>query len=288
MSGRGDLDDLEIRAATEAEFATAIDWAAAEGWNPGLDDLPAFFAADPGGFLMGFRQGEPVTSISVVRYGDAYGFLGFYICHPEHRGTGAGLATWEAGMAHLAGRTVGLDGVLAQQENYRTSGFEFAERNLRFSGVPSLPAKPGIEVRGIGDGEWPAALAYDRAHVAADRTGFAKIWFGGTATRFARIAIADGEIAGLGVIRACRTGTKIGPLFANGRDVAEALIVALAETQPEGTEIILDVPEPNGYGVTLAQALGLQPAFETARMYRGPAPTLPLDRIFGVTTFELG
>ena len=288
MSGRGDLDDLEIRAATEAEFATAIDWAAAEGWNPGLDDLPAFFAADPGGFLMGFRKGEAVTSISVVRYGDGYGFLGFYICHPEHRGLGAGLATWKAGMAHLGDRTIGLDGVLAQQENYRTSGFEFSERNLRFSGVPSLPAVPsGVEVRAI-NGEMQAALAYDRSHVAADRTGFAEIWLGGTATRFARIAVAEGEIAGLGVIRACREGAKIGPLFANGRDVAEALVVALAGDLPEGTDIVLDVPEPNRQGVALAQELGLEPAFETARMYRGPAPDLPLARIFGVTTFELG
>jgi hypothetical protein len=28
--------------------------------------------------------------------------------------------------------------------------------------------------------------------------------------------------------------------------------------------------------------------FETARMYTGEAPRLPLDGIFGVTTFELG
>jgi hypothetical protein len=28
--------------------------------------------------------------------------------------------------------------------------------------------------------------------------------------------------------------------------------------------------------------------FETARMYRGPEPTLPLDRIYGITTYALG
>jgi len=28
--------------------------------------------------------------------------------------------------------------------------------------------------------------------------------------------------------------------------------------------------------------------FETARMYRGAAPDLPVDRWFGVTSFELG
>ena len=30
------------------------------------------------------------------------------------------------------------------------------------------------------------------------------------------------------------------------------------------------------------------PVFETARMYRGGQPQLPLDRVFGVTSFELG
>jgi hypothetical protein len=38
----------------------------------------------------------------------------------------------------------------------------------------------------------------------------------------------------------------------------------------------------------LSRALRLTQRFETARMYKGPAPSLPLERIFGVTTFELG
>jgi phosphoglycolate phosphatase-like HAD superfamily hydrolase len=48
------------------------------------------------------------------------------------------------------------------------------------------------------------------------------------------------------------------------------------------------VPEPNAAAVALAERHGLQPVFETARMYRGPAPSEPLTRIYGVTTFELG
>jgi hypothetical protein len=34
--------DLIIRPATLAEYQTAVGWAAAEVWNPGLDDLAAF------------------------------------------------------------------------------------------------------------------------------------------------------------------------------------------------------------------------------------------------------
>ena len=32
----------------------------------------------------------------------------------------------------------------------------------------------------------------------------------------------------------------------------------------------------------------MTPVFETARMVAGPAPEEPIERIFGVTTFELG
>ena len=49
-----------------------------------------------------------------------------------------------------------------------------------------------------------------------------------------------------------------------------------------------DVPVPNADGSALARDLGFEPVFETARMYRGPDPCLRLDRVFGVTTFELG
>jgi hypothetical protein len=35
-------------------------------------------------------------------------------------------------------------------------------------------------------------------------------------------------------------------------------------------------------------AYAMSPVFETARMYKGAAPKLPLERIFGITSFELG
>jgi Acetyltransferase (GNAT) family len=88
------------------------DWAAEEGWNPGNTDMQAFFAADPGAFLIGRLDGEPVASISVVKYGAGFGFLGFYIVRPLLRGKGYGLQIWRAGMARLEGRNVGLDGVV--------------------------------------------------------------------------------------------------------------------------------------------------------------------------------
>ena len=41
-------------------------------------------------------------------------------------------------------------------------------------------------------------------------------------------------------------------------------------------------------GLALAQAKGLGPVFETARMYRGPAPAGRREARFGEATLELG
>src|SRR5687767_13477747 len=108
----------KIRPLTLPEVETLVDWAAGEGWNPGRNDAAAFHAADPDGFLGGFVGGEMVSGISAVAYGADFGFIGLYICRPDMRGKGYGRAVWDAGMARLEGRTVGLDGVPAQQANY--------------------------------------------------------------------------------------------------------------------------------------------------------------------------
>jgi hypothetical protein len=54
------------------EVDLAIDWAAAEGWNPGWHDADCFHAADPNGFLLGLLGNEPIATISAVRYGASF------------------------------------------------------------------------------------------------------------------------------------------------------------------------------------------------------------------------
>ena len=97
----------------------------------------------------------------------------------------------------------------------------------------------------------------------------------------------NGELAGWGVVRPCRTGYKIGPLVADDRAAAEAVLSALL-AEVGDAEVFLDVPAINGDAVALAQDLGLAPVFETARMYTGAIAPLRLERVFGVASFELG
>ena len=121
------------------------------------------------------------------------------------------------------------------------------------------------------------------------RAGNRLIPASGTGRKGRRSAVVrkSGKIRGYGTIRRCYEGYKIGPLFANDADSAAAL---LAELIPEakGAAVFIDIPTANHEAVALAEGLGLQPVFETTRMYRGPAPATPLKHVFGVTTLELG
>ncbi len=284
------MNALAIRPMRRADLDIAIDWAVAEGWNPGLYDADAFLAADPQGFLMGWLGDEPVACISVVAYGKAYGFLGFYICRPELRGKGHGWALWQAGIARLGDRTIGLDGVVAQQANYAKSGFVTVHRNIRMAGTASTHEIADAHIVELHPsrptGLAGSIVAYDRALQAGPREAFLRAWLMPPGRRTLAYVEAN-SICGYACVRACRQGHRIGPLFADTPEIAERLFSALAG-RLYGAPIFLDVPEPNGEAVAMAKRHGLAPVFETARMYRGPAPSLPLERTFGITTFELG
>lgn len=276
-----------VRAMTRGEIGLAVDWAAAEGWNPGLHDADSFYAADTGGFLVGDLDGEPIASISAVQYGATFGFVGFYIVKPGYRGHGYGGRIWQAGLQRLAGRTVGLDGVVAQQENYKKSGFRLAYRNIRYAGVCGRrsPAGPGIV--DLSKVPFTVIADYDRPFFPDVRDDFLKAWLRQPGSIGLGL-LQNGMLTGYGVIRPCRTGFKIGPLFADGAAAADALFTALTTCCTPGQPVYLDVPETNREAVALAARHGLQPVFETARMYTGPFPELPFGRLFGVTSFELG
>jgi len=262
----------------------AVPWAAAEGWNPGPNDGAVFFAADPQGFFVAEAGGEPLGCISAVNYGDAYCFLGFFLVRPEVRGQGIGMAMSQAALAHAGERIMGLDGVVAQQDNYRSAGFELAFKSVRYA-RPGGGEDPGGTVD-LAALPLDLMLAYDTAHFPAPRPEFLRGWLampGATALG----VMQGGELAGYGVMRPCQEGFKIGPLFAAGPREARALYLALAARAP-GATVYLDAPHNNPAAVELARELGMEPVFETARMYKNGEPQWLAHEVFGITTFELG
>jgi len=272
-----------IRVLASQEVEMLVDWAAGEGWNPGLGDAAVFRAADPEGFIGAFVDGEMVAGISAVAYGDGFGFIGLYICRPDRRGEGHGKAVWDAGMARLGDRVIGLDGVVEQQPNYRRMGFAPVYETLRYSGH-STGLTGGGDIRVPTPDLVAELFAYDRACFPAPRPAFLEGWL--QPPRVALLAMKAGGICGYGVARQCREGFKVGPLFADDTETALRLLAALADRMT-GT-LHIDVPAASSGFVAALRAAGLSPGFSTTRMYRGGVPDNAQAKVFGITTLELG
>lgn len=277
------LDDLVITTASPGEWAAVVEWAAGEGWNPGRRDTTAFFAQDPDGFFLGRVRGEPATAVSVVNYGDEFAFLGFYLVRPDLRGRGLGMATWKAGLRHAGNRVIGLDGVPARQADYRRSGFELAHHSARYIGVPRVAEQDGT-VRAAGPQDLAALHTYDSSCHPADRPRFLTAWLGESGHR-TFVRIVDGALTGFATLRPAPDFFRVGPFFADGAQDAAALLATLAAA---GTPLAVDVPLRNSAAVHLMESAGLEPTFETARMYTGPVRNFLRDKVFGITSLELG
>ncbi|MEY2687211.1 MAG: hypothetical protein RL375_1409 [Pseudomonadota bacterium] len=291
-------DGYTLAAMTPAEVAEVDDWAAAEGWNPGLADIGTAWAMDPLG-LVALRgaDGRMAGSGSIVSYEGRYGFLGLFIVRPDVRGRGLGAVLWPQLVQRLRlrlapGAAIGIDGVFAMVPYYQRTGFAFTHRDLRFQGIARAQAlsadalREGATLVALDEVAFDDLAAYDRRHVPAPREQLLRGWISQPGAQ-ALACLRGRGIAGYAVARPCRQGYKVGPLFADSPAIAELLLAQLC-TRLVGEQVQLDVPEPNAAGLALAARFGWQEAFGCARMVNGPAPQLPLQHIFGLTSFEFG
>ena len=282
------MSHMSLRPLTAPEMPWVMEQAAVEGWNPGLHDAASFHVADPGGFFVAEQGSTRLGCISAVRYGSDFGFLGLFIVREPYRGQGVGLALWQKGMDWLGDRCVGLDGVPAQLASYARRGFVQAWRNQRFEG-PARPAPQPANRAVVPLGSVPfEELRVDDLRIfPAPREAFLRAWMSQPAT-VGRAWVAKGKLAGWGLARPCRDGFKLAPLVADTPEIALALGQSICNALPLGARVSLDVPLHHTDAVSVARSLGMQPRFETARMYKGRAPAVQQARLFGITSFELG
>ena len=269
---------------------TLIDWAAAEGWNPGINDASLFYNTDKDGFYGYFKNGKLVGGGSIVNYNNEYGFMGFFIVRPEYRNMGIGAKLWRIRrdtlrQRLLPGAAIGMDGVSAMLPFYARGGFvkDFTDERYMFLGSEVAYSS---RVSAILSGDMEMIHGYDTACFGFDRRKFIADWvFQSQAGAFKYID--NLKLKGYAVIRKARIGYKIGPLFADNPDIAEELFRCCLKFT-SGQNVFLDITLSNIHAVLLTRKYSGTFMFECGRMYNGKAPILPIHKIFGITSFELG
>ena len=231
-------------------------------------------------------DGEPVGCVSCVCYDDAFAFFGFSIVVPERRGQGIDGPLFAAMLERAGDRTIGLDGVVAQSARYEAAGFAPEHRSVRWRLDSSEAGSTTAEATDLAGLAFDELTAYDRRCFPARREAFLLAWTT-MPGHVGRAAMRNGRLDGYAVLRPCREGFKIGPLFAGNETTAATLLDALLP-HGAGAPVFLDIPVDNVAATALAVDHHGVAVFETVRMYRGRPPGYDRRKVFGVTTFELG
>jgi GNAT superfamily N-acetyltransferase len=278
------MNECIIKQATLHDMEFLLSSAKAEGWNPGFCDAVSFYYTDPNGFFIEELDKKPIGCISAVAYSDSYGFIGFYIVLPEFRDQGYGIKLWNHAISYLGTRTIGLDGVVAEQENYKKSGFRFFYNNIRFRAI--LEGKLSKELQPIDTISFPVLVNFDTSIYGLNRAIFLQHWIN-MPNSYGLAKVEKDKLLGYGIIRKCEVGYKIGPLFANNLQIANEIFLSLI-IKCERSEVFLDVIQINNNALELVKEHNLNKVFETARMYNNIPPESLLSKVYGITSFELG
>ena len=280
------------RRLTFPELQTLVGWAEAEGWEPGQNDPEMFWRCDADGFMAVESDGVFAGGGAVIKHSERFGFMGLFIIDEALRGHGIGRELWYArrdALLHRLGdqATIGLDGVDAMVPFYAKGGFVTATRHRRFSSM--LTSTTGardsnvVELSSVDDRE---LSAYDQQCFPAERIEFLRYW--SQQSSAVALAFREGDVLrGFGVIRRCVSGYRIGPLFADNVEVADCLFLSLTK-KADAFPVFIDIPDANSIGIQWAIGKGMEEVFGCERMYFGPPPDIRQDKIFGVTTLEIG
>ncbi|MCF8228830.1 MAG: GNAT family N-acetyltransferase [Bacteroidales bacterium] len=284
------IDKLKFIQLDYHGLQTLVKWAEKEGWNPGPNDAEVFWVTDPEGYYGFFLEDEMIGGGSIVSYDGDFGFMGFFIMKPEYRSRGIGRELWYLRRDKLISRLkpgapIGMDGVVDMQPFYRKGGFELAFRDERHERMgETFDIDPHVSP--IVEQDFESIVLYDKQGFGYYRPQFLKPWLNMPEAKTFKY-VKDNTLEGYAVMRKAGIGYKIGPLFADNAQTAEELYKACLNAFP-GEKVYLDIPMKNPEAVALAKKYKTAYSFECARMYYGNPPDVELNKIFGVTTFELG
>jgi len=263
-----------------------IELAAREGWNPGLYDGYNYYNVDPEGFFLAELNGGMAGCIWAVRYSINFGFIGGHVVLPPFRKQGIGEALFKKALEHLNGRLVGIDGLVSGEEFYNMYGFTSEYEIMRFGGIIIVEGEPDFKVTAANDVDLIVLAKYDERMFGILRPAFVKAWVEQPGAESA-CYVEEGRIRGFSVLRPCRKGYRLGPLFADSPQIARTLICHLA-CKTGGNPVFIDVPLINNEAVMLVHGLGMKPVLSRLRLYNHQGMKLPLNKIYGFTTLDIG
>jgi hypothetical protein len=178
-----------------------------------------------------------------------------------------------------------MDGVVAMQAFYKKGGFEIAFKDERYEKI-GINFSLDSNISAIKEEDYLEINHYDKLCFGFSRPQFLNPWIKLPGNK--TFKYLDGnKVRGFAIVRKASTGFKVGPLFADNNRIAEELYKACLNSVI-GEPLYIDIPMVNEGAIQIIKKYKSEYVFECARMYYGQAPQINTNKIFGITTFELG
>ena len=201
-----------------------------------------------------------------------------------------------------------MAGVEAMSPKYEAQyGYKRAWKNQRVNvmastgslALESISGLAGVKIQPASELQFDELLEYNTSvHVYA-RSSFLEKWVSAPNSYSYAATNDNGSIVGYTVVRRTlrvEDGWRIGPLFADDSKIAKILYKTVLgqvnAIDPTGM-VTVDVPfgcdRANLDALQITKELSATPEFTSVRMYSNGMPSnLPLHKVFGLTSLELG
>ena len=216
--------------------------------------------------------------------------MGFFIVKPEFRSNGIGRKLWYQRRDTLLSKlnkdaSIGMDGVIIMKPFYKKGGFEILFKDERYEKI-GIEFKTHKNISSISDEDIESILTYDKQCFGFSRPQFMKPWLKLPDNKTFKY-VENGNFNGFAIVRKANKGFKVCPLFAGNEMIAEELYKACLNLVV-GEQLYMDIPVINKGAENIIKKYNATYVFECARMYYGKPPDIDIDKVFGITTFELG
>ncbi|MFC3800260.1 GNAT family N-acetyltransferase [Cohnella sp. GCM10012308] len=293
------MNGLRIRTLSGRDLSFAMKLKNIAGWNQTERDWQDYLFYDREGCFLAEYDGKEAGTLTTIRYGDRFGWIGMVLVHPEFRGRGIATQLLQSGIRHLRDqgvRCIKLDATAMGKKVYVPLGFEEEYDVRRYELDPSASTRvpKGAaasayrgEIRSFTEADLEEVAVCDAAIFGANREAVLER-LRGREPQYAFVTQDERGMTGYMMARQGYEAVQIGPWAASDVQAAETLLASLLAGVGD-VKVFFDLPCPNVQGIHFIEKAGFRIQRTFCRMYLGfnANPGMP-ELVYGTSGAEKG
>ncbi len=273
---------------TASDIGAGMRLKEAAGWNQTEADWRRLLDLEPEGCYVACEGDRVCGTVTTLRYGRYFGWIGMLLTDPDSRRRGIGTRLLHQAVSYLEDKgveTLRLDGTPMGYSLYLKHGFQDEFEIQRWEGISQV--RPGGCLSQLREEDLARVCKWDSTIFGTDRSRLiTSIWRENTA--FSAVAYLNGEIGGYALWRPGTRAWYLGPCTATTDGLTVALLLEMLRRVP-GQPVYVDICTENRWALKLLKKLDFRYQRPLVRMYRGrhSFPGEP-QFVFSIAGPELG